>query len=218
MPRKSSPPHSRNLPVELREDWPLPWPLAWHPRIEKPSQSPDPAQFTTPRCGGLLGRTQGGLWTSPSFPVDKTLQPAVSVWSVFHERETMRMSDVTHGWFIEWPPAERTATVTSYSDLELLYKRYPCTQHRSLEKPWQEWAGHFDDDGWLLVHEERQWPALDFAAMAADGIDALHLTENGRLETMSTIPGTASWSCETVLWLTASWTVMHRFALAKWPL
>lgn len=180
-------------------------PLAWHPRTD--GDQPDHARFQRPECADYEVRTQHGLWTSPMTGARQ------SIWSIYHDENHIDAQLVRQGWAVQWPDPARTATITTHDDLIALVHAYPCTRHRSLNVLITLTGAPFDE--WPL-HDDMLSPPLDFQAMAAD-FDAVHLTEAGRRATCETLPGTAHWSVETVLWLNPVWRVLHPITTVPAP-
>lgn len=208
-------PHTKKTPEPTRPGhWPLPWPLAWHPRTA--GDTPDPARFVPPYCHPSRHGISGGLWTSPMLSMN------YSCWSIWADQEGRgRWWRLRQGWAIGWPDPARTVTVSSLADLQAVVGRYPCRAHASTEDLWRVcWAPRPDAprpdaDGNVAVHDDRSWPPIDFAAMGAD-FDALHVTAQGLSETFLTRPGTTTWSAETVLWINPVFEVLDKIRTRRW--
>lgn len=137
---------------------------------------PDASEFESVENGHLEVKPFGGLWTSSFIPDGE------------HDSDWLRWCE-TEGYFAGrvrwylWPEEDLDILeVDTLDDLREIVDRYPETEKYTLD-----------------IHHS----AIDFEAIAADGWDALHLTEEGQWNTR--MPGRENpnlygWDSECTLW------------------
>ncbi len=144
----------------------------------------------------ILCKPTGGLWTSTWQPKWQT-----SGWVEWcrHEWPSWLEGRV---WALLTPPADaRIARVDTLADLRALHTRY----------------GYLPDALARAGISHDWYRALDFARMATDGYDGIHLTERGQWATHLSEPNLYGWDCECTLWLRWGFTRVREIAPVAAP-
>jgi hypothetical protein len=120
-------------------------------------------------------KPSGGLWTCRDHP------RAQSAWRLWDRRNDMGFTRYRRTWRLT-AVNPRIYTIDTLADLLVALARWP---HHA-----------FPGERFLFARE------IDFAAMAAEGYDAVELTEDGRSATYIAFPdGLYSWDIPCILWL-----------------
>lgn len=147
-----------------------------------------PTAFRSVVGAGWVKPTAGGLWTAPVTNSTPDGLPADSAWLEWCRIETPT-GDYTHLTEIIPDASARVLVVDTQSDLIRIVDAYPASYDLHLSS--------IDD-------RYPDWPAL-----AANGWDALYLTDNGQWETRLPPrgPNLYGWDVATVFWLRPAYTV-----------
>lgn len=123
-----------------------------------------------------IGKPFGGLWTSPDHPRGR------SAWRTWCRQEGTDFTRRLRTWRLTAVDV-RVYTIDDHDDLLAALDRWPHKRYR--------------DSPRLFCDRE-----IDYAAMAADGYDAIHLTEEGQWRTRLSFPDNLhGWDVPTIFWL-----------------
>lgn len=127
-------------------------------------------------------KPKGGLWTSTYTPLDPD---GPCDWYRWSKAEDFRMYEWRHPHVYTVSTQLKIIEIDSQQDLVDLLSEYRDPNR----------FGYSDPD------LEQQYP--DWAKLARDGFDAVHLTERGQWATrlVLTGPDLYGWDCESTLWL-----------------
>lgn len=159
-----------------------------HSADHDPALTATPAAFRPIVGAGWAKPSAGGLWTAPVTSYTPDGLPADSAW-LKRCRSEMPTGAYTRLTEIVPDASARVLIVDTQADLAAIVDAYPASY------------------GLHLPSIDDRYP--DWPALAADGWDALYLTDDGQWETRRPPhgPNLYTWDVATVFWLRPAYTV-----------